>query len=148
MYSFSVLHNVNRRLVEDLALDQLLADDVLLDDLLRRRRVDVPVDDGRHARGDDLDGRLGVAEAHAAGLPDEDVGEALLGERVDERRERLLRAGGNAAGAHADDDLHVLVGAVAHLHRLLLLPAHLAELFKCQFCHFGFSFEINYRLNF
>ena len=108
---------------------------MLLDDLLRRRRVHVPVDDGRHSRDDDFDRRLGVAEAHAPRLADQHVGEALLVQRLDERREGVLRAGGDAASAHADYDLDVLVRRVAHVERLLLLLAHLAQVCKRKLSH-------------
>ena len=118
-----IFNDVNAGPVEDLVVDQLVADDVLLDQRLRRRRVHVAVDHRGHARHDDLNGRLRVAQAHAARLADEDVRESLLVDRVHERRERVLRAGGDAARAHAHDHLHVLVGRVAHFHRLLLLLA-------------------------
>ena len=82
-----------------------------------------------------------MAETHATGLADEDVREALFVQGVDECRERILRSGGDTARTHSDDNLHVLVGAVAHIHRLLLLLAHAAKIIKCQLGHFQFSLK-------
>ena len=69
----TIFDDVNRGLVEDLVRDELLADDVLFNYRLCRGGIDVPVDHGRHARDDDLDRRLGVAQAHAPRLADEHV---------------------------------------------------------------------------
>ena len=110
-------------------------------DLLRRGRIDLAVDYGRHVRSDNLDGGLAVAKTHATRLADEDVGETLLVERVDKRGESVFCAGGDSARAHSHDDLHVLIGAVAHIHRLLLLFAHAAKVVKCQLCHFRLSLK-------
>ncbi len=109
-----------------MVVDEALTDNVVVDDLLADLSIDVAVDHRGHVGDDDLHSGFRVTQSHAAGLTDQHMRNVFGVEFIDNRVERLFRTGGDAAGAHADDDLRVLVGGVALLDRLLFLVTQFA----------------------
>ena len=71
-------------------------------------------DDGVFAGDAHLEGGLGVAVAHAAGLG-EDGGDAEFVGFLHHVFHNLLGAGGDAAGGHSDLDLHQGLGVLGFL---------------------------------